>query len=202
MIPIYRLGRHYSSLEDFNRHKQVRVRMFSIYRSNVGHTSSRPGVFNLPQLDTQVRVRVFSIYWSSVLKKASGWFQFTAALSPRESVQVISIYRSMEKRPDDFNLPLLWVLEKASTWFQFTARWKSVRMISIYLSSRILKKASRWFQFTSSQVLKKRPYNFNLPVLWILESVQVISIYRLSVLNGSGKLKSFCRGKLKSSGRE
>ena len=90
------------------------------------------------------------------------WFQFTKVMKFRT--------------PGDFNLPVLQSPEK------------SVRVISIHLCSSseekkrlgdfnlpLLEKASRWFQFTSSQVEKAF-------VFWILESVQVISIYRLSVL--------------------
>ena len=58
----------------------------------------------------------------------------------------------MEKRPDDFNLPVL------------SNPKKSVPMISIYQLSSA-EKASVQFQFTGALNPRKRPSDFNLPAL-------------------------------------
>ena len=94
------------------------------------------------------------------------WFQFTKVMKFRE------------KRPGDFNLPVLQSPEKNVRWFQFTGTPKSWKKRPGDFNLPLLEKASRWFQFTSSQVEKTF-------VFWILESVQVISIYRLSVLKNT-----------------
>ena len=109
-------------------------------------------------------VQAISIYRLSVLKNTSVQFQFSGALSPGESIRVISIYHFVPIV--DFDLLRLW------------SSGKNVRVISIYRYSKVLKKTSGWFQFTGTpNSWKKRPGDFNLP---LLESVPMISIYQLS----------------------